>query len=139
MYKVLIDYAPSQSDNNVIMEGLIQFYEKATGQPRDKEFSIFLKDHLGIIVGGLQAHFDIESIYIEIFWIDEKRRNQGHGKNLLEAAEKEALKNGCTFSIIDTLSFQAEGFYLKNGYQRIGEIKNYCFEHSRIFLKKNLR
>jgi hypothetical protein len=33
---------------------------------------------------------------------------------------------------------QAEGFYLKSGYEPMGEIKKYWREHSRIFLRKAL-
>ena len=109
------------------------------GEPRDKEFSVFLKDNTGSIFGGIQAHFDRVSVYIEIFWIDENFRRQGYGKKLLEAAEQEAIKQGCIASIVDTLGFQAEVFYLKNGYERMSEIKNYWDIHSRIFLKKHLK
>ncbi len=57
---------------------------------------------------------------------------------LLEAAEKEAVGNGCIFSLVDTWDFQAEEFYLKNGYERMGEIKNYWHGHSKLFLRKKL-
>lgn len=139
MYKIIIDHDPSQADNAVVTEGLISFYESITGQPRDKEFSIFLKNDSGKIFGGLQAFFDTESIYIDAFWVDEKSRHQGYGTKLLYAAEQEAIKNGCVFSLVDTWDFQAEGFYLKNGYEHIGELKNYWHNHSKIFLRKQLK
>ncbi|MBI2792808.1 MAG: GNAT family N-acetyltransferase [Gammaproteobacteria bacterium] len=120
------------------MEGLVSFNEHIMGEPRDKEFSVFLKNDLGEIFGGIQAHFDTESVYIEVLWVDEKLRKHGYGRKLLDAAEQEAIKNGCIFSITDTLAFQAEAFYLKNGYVRMGEIKKYWYEHSRIFLRKAL-
>lgn len=66
-------------------------------------------------------------------------RKQGYGKKLLDAAEQEAIKNGCIFSTTDTFDFQAEEFYLKNGYERMGEIKKYWYDHSRIFFRKNLK
>ncbi len=99
---------------------------------------MFLKNDSGKIVGGVQAQFDTESVYLEALWIDEKFRNQGFGTKLIHAAKHEALKYGCVFSILDTWDFQAEGFYLKNGYERMGEIKKYWREHSRIFLRKTL-
>jgi GNAT superfamily N-acetyltransferase len=120
------------------MEGLISFNERVMGEPRDKEFSVFLKDASGKIFGGIQAHFDTESAYIEVLWVDEKLRKKGYGKKLLDAAEQEAIKHGCAFSIVDTLAFQAEGFYLKSEYESMGEIKKYWYEHSRIFLRKIL-
>jgi len=138
MYKIIVDYDPCQSDNDLVMEGLIASYEQIIGEPRDKEFSVFLKDDAEKIIGGLQAHFDKESVYIEIFWIDEKLRRQGYGKKLIDTVENEAIKSDCVFSIVDTFDFQAEAFYLKNGYERMGEIKNYFYGHSRIFLKKVL-
>ncbi len=138
MYKVIVDLAPSQADNDVVMEGLITANEKIIGE-RDKEFSVFLKNDAGKIFGGIQASFDTVSVYIDVLWVEETLRKQGYGKKLLVAAEQEAIKNGCIFSTVDTWDFQAEEFYLKNGYKRIGEIKNCWFNHSRIFLRKNLR
>jgi ribosomal protein S18 acetylase RimI-like enzyme len=139
MYQIVIDHDPSQADNALLREGLVSFYEKIIGEPRDREYSVFLKNDAGKIVGGLLAHFDIESVYIETFWVDEKFRNQGFGTKLLDAAEQEAIKNGCVFSTLDTFDFQAEAFYKKCGYERMGEIKNYFFDHSRIFLRKKLK
>ena len=137
MYKVVIDHNPSHSDNEVVKEGLIRSYEAQFGE-RDKQFSIFLKSDSGEVFGGIQAMFDSEALYIEALWIEENLRKQGYGKKLLIAVEGEAIKNGCIFSLMDTWDFQAEEFYLKNGYVRIGELKNYWHGHSKIFLRKKL-
>ncbi len=137
-YKIIVDHNPSQADNDALMEGLITCFEREMSETRDKEFSVFLKNDLGEIFGGIQAHFDTESVYVEVLWVDKKLRKKGYGKKLLNAAELEAIKNGCVFSMLDTWDFQAEGFYLKNGYEPMGEIKKYWREHSRIFLKKAL-
>ena len=137
-YKIIVDHKPNQADNDAVVEGLIVHYERLMGETRDKEFSVFLKNDLGAILGGLQAHFDTESVYIEVLWIDEKLRKQGYGTKLINTAEQEAVKHGCVSSITDTWSFQAEEFYLRNGYERMGEIKKYWHEHSRIFLRKML-
>ena len=120
------------------LEGLISFNEHVTGEPRDKEFSVFLKNNRNDIFGGIQAHFDTKTVYIKILWINENIRLQGYGRELLCVAEQEAVKNGCLFSISETLSFQAEEFYLKNGYKCIGEIKRYWHKHSLIFFRKKL-
>jgi ribosomal protein S18 acetylase RimI-like enzyme len=137
MYKVIVDHNPSQSDNEVVKEGLIKSYEAQFGE-RDKEFSIFLKNDSEKVLGGMQAMFDSEAIYIETFWIEENFRKQGYGKKLLAAAEKEAIEHGCRFSLVDTWDFQAEEFYLKNGYEKIGELKNYWHGHSKLFFRKKL-
>lgn len=138
VYKIIVDHEPNQADNDVVVEGLITFNEHVMSEPRDKEFSVFLKNDFGSVLGGIQAHFDKKTVYFEKFWVDEKLRNQGYGKKLLQAAEQEAIKNGCTYAVVDTMSFQAEAFYLKNGYDCIGIVKEYWYEHSRIFFRKAL-
>ena len=50
----------------------------------------------------------------------------------------EEAKDGCAFSAVDTFDFQAEEFYLKNGYKRVSELKNCWFGHSKFFLRKDL-
>lgn len=138
MYKVVIDHNPSHFDNEIVSEGLIRSYEAQFGK-RDKQLSIFLKNDSGEIFGGIRAMYDSEAIYIEALWIEERLRKQGYGKKLLIAAEGEAIKNGCIFSLVDTWDFQAEEFYLKSGYVRIGELKNYWHGHSKIFFRKKLK
>lgn len=137
VYKVVVDYAPSEADNAILREGIVAFNESIVGE-RDKEFSIFLKDDLGNIFGGIQAFLGSESIYIELLWIEGNLQKQGYGTQLLDTAEQEAVKNGCSFSAVDTFDFQAEEFYLKHGYERIGELKNCWLGHSKLFLRKNL-
>jgi GNAT superfamily N-acetyltransferase len=138
MYKVVVDYTPSEADNAVVREGIIASNENVIGE-RDKAFSIFLKNDSGQVFGGIQAFRDTESVYIDVLWIKESLQKQGYGTQLLDAVEREAIKNGCRFSLVDTWDFQAEEFYLKKGYERIGEIKNYWHGHSKIFLRKKLK
>ena len=138
MYKVVVDYEPVEADNAVVREGIIASNETIVGE-RDKAFSIFLKNDSGKVFGGIQAFLDTESIYIDVLWVEKNLQKQGYGTKLLDAAEQEAIKNGCRFSLVDTWEFQAEEFYLKNGYERIGEIKNYWHGHSKIFLRKKLK
>ncbi len=135
MYKVVVDYTPSDVDNDVVREGVIAFNETIIGE-RDKAFSIFFKNDEGKVFGGIQAFLGTESVYIDVLWVEENLRKQRYGTKLLDAVEQEAIKNGCIFSLVDTWDFQAEVFYLKNGYERIGELKNYWLSHSKIFLKK---
>lgn len=137
MYKIVVDYSPTEPDNAVLSEGMAAFNEKIVGE-RDKAFSIFLKNDSGKVFGGIQAFIDSESIYIDLLWVEGNLQKQGYGSKLLKAAEGEATKNGCAFSLVDTWDFQAEEFYLKMGYEPVGEIKNYWHGHSKIFLKKKL-
>lgn len=138
MYKITVDYSPTENDNAIVREGIVSFNERIIGE-RDKPFSVFLKNDLGEIVGGVQAWFDHESVWVDVLWVADSLRKKGYGKEPLKTVEKEAVKQGCILSRVDTWSFQAEDFYLKCGYQRVGEIKNYWLSYSKIFFRKNLK
>ena len=135
---VTITHAPDPADNAVISRGLFSEYAALVGEP-DRDFSVFLKEESGKVIGGVQASLDTEQIYIKALWVDEAYRHQGYGKQLLIAAEQEGLQQGCHLSVVETWDFQAEAFYVKNGYARIGEIKNYWKSHAMIFLRKTLK
>jgi len=136
--KVVVDYDPSQADNAVVSEGIIAFNAHILGE-RDKKFSIFLKNDSGIVFGGIQAFLDSESVYIDTLWVEERLQKKGYGTKLLEAVEREAIKNGCKYLTVDSWDFQAVKFYLKNGYERIGEVENYWLGHTKITLRKKIR
>ena len=135
---VVVDYAPSPADNAVVSEGIIAWNANILGE-RDTTFSIFLKNTAGQVCGGILAFLDSVSIYIDTMWVEEKFQKQGYGTKLLEAVEREAVKNGCQYITVDTWDFQSEGFYLKNGFERLGEVKNYWLGHAKITLRKKMR
>jgi hypothetical protein len=56
----------------------------------------------------------------------------------MEYTEKIAREKGAYISLIDTFDFQAEGFYLKNGYKPFGELKDFPKGHRRIYFSKEL-
>lgn len=137
MYQIISDFNPSDTDNHILSEALLKFNADIlgeTGQP----FSIYLKDDQGNIHGGVLTWLHSDSIHIDTLWVNENLRHQGFGTKLLQTAEDEATKHGCTFSTVNTMDFQAEDFYLKYGYERICEFKNYILGHTRIFLRKKL-
>jgi len=139
MHKIVINYDANDADKKVIREGILAFNKGILGKGMlEKTFSVFLKDESNNIHGGILAYFDSESVFVDVLWVDENSRHQGYGSKLLRAAENEACNLGCRYSTLDTWSFQAEEFYLKNGYERLGEIKNYYLHHSKIFLRKKL-
>ena len=85
MYKVVVDYTPTEADNAVVREGIVAFNENVLGE-RDKAFSIFLKNESGKVFGGIQAFMGTESIYIDVLWVEGNLQKQGYGKKLLDAA-----------------------------------------------------
>ncbi|WP_425339102.1 hypothetical protein [Pedobacter borealis] len=59
------------------------------------------------------------------------------GTQSLKYIEDVAKSKGVTVAMLDTFDFQAEKFYLKNGYVPIGETQNFPKERKRIYFSKD--
>lgn len=92
-------------------------------------------DVIAGILGGIGYWNGLE---INILWVNDNYRGKGIGKLLLQHAEQFATQKGATISILDTFDFQAEDFYLKNGYTPFGELQDFPTGHRRIYLSKRL-
>lgn len=77
-------------------------------------------------------------LYIHLLWVDETRQGEGLGSCLMQAAEIEAEKRGCTGLWISTYSFQAPAFYEKLGYAPFGRIDDFPPGYVRHFYQKRL-
>ncbi len=97
-----------------------------------------LRDNDREIVGGVVVTIFWQIAEIDFLWVHDDLRGQGFGRDLLAAAEKEAHKHNCQYVYLDTFSFQAPQFYVKQGYEIVAEIEDYPPGHSRFMLKKAL-
>ena len=75
---------------------------------------------------------------IEWLWVHEELRGTGLGERLMQAAEKEALRRGCSVVRVNTHTFQAPGFYARLGYATIGVAEGAPRGHGEAFLLKRL-
>ncbi|MCP4732892.1 MAG: GNAT family N-acetyltransferase, partial [Bosea sp.] len=77
-------------------------------------------------------------LFIQLFWIEQKYRGKDFGTKLIKSIEDEARKFGATRSYVDTMSFQAPGFYRNCGYEEFGAIEGYPKGVTRHWLTKAL-
>lgn len=91
----------------------------------------------GAIVGGIVGEFCWNWLEIHYLFVEPEHRKSGYGRALLREAEKMAIEKECDFIKLDTLSFQALDFYLKEGFQVYGTIEN-AGRHTHYYLKKNI-
>ena len=98
------------------------------------------KNEEGIEIGGILGGIGYwNGLEVKILWVKEAYRKKGIGSKILKHAEKIAIEKGAVISMLDTFDFQAEEFYLKNGYKPIGEIKDFPKGHRRIYFSKKLK
>jgi ribosomal protein S18 acetylase RimI-like enzyme len=92
------------------------------------------------VIGGLVGQMcpDWHWVRIAMLWVEETYRIQGIGRQLLRAAELEAVRRGCNYVQLETFSFAARGFYEKQGYVVFGVQEDFPPGHRRFYLRKKL-
>lgn len=79
----------------------------------------------GTLIGGAVGRTWGQCCELLELWVDEAQRGQGVASRLLAAFEAHAADRGCTVYYLTTLSYQAPGFYLKQGYAERARIAGY--------------
>jgi len=129
---------PNTKDMVIISKGMLS-YHASQGHPRKwKIFSILLKDQSNKLFGCVIVSFLWNGMEIKTIWVDESLRQQGWGRKLMEAAEKEAIKRKCTIAYTNTFSWQAPDFYTKLGYKLYGRLDNFPEGNSLSYYRKDL-
>ena len=122
----------------VIGGGISTYNKQKAGDDKGQSLCFVLQGPGKEILGGVIGATHWDWLYIDLMWIEEAFRGRGHGQRLLRLAEEEARKRGARNAYLDTFSFQAPGFYKKQGYQVFGELKEFPPGHQRYYLKKQL-
>ena len=102
-------------------------------QPLD----VYVTDAGGQVVGGLLGFTLFGWLYVDTLWVDESLRGRQVGTRLLAQAEAEAARRGCGHAHLNTFSFQARGFYEKQGYRVVGQMDGYPPGGAFYFLRKD--
>lgn len=87
-------------------------------------------------VGGAYGWCYGAWFFLHDFHLPEDLRGSGNGSGLIARIEAEAAARGCVGAWLDTFSFQAPGFYEKQGYTRFGTLPDHPPGHARHFLFK---
>lgn len=86
-------------------------------------FAVTVRSESGEIVGGAAAHWesDPRHIFIDYLFMREVLRNQGWGHRIFAELEAILRSGKGEYIEVTTNTFQAPGFYLKAGFEIIGE------------------
>ncbi len=107
--------------------------------PRDEiPLSVFARDPDGGLMGGLNGSTHWGWLYIRHFWVAEKCRARGLGREILAIAEDAARSRACVGVYLDTFNPESAAYYERCGFLRVGAIENFPPGHARVFLRKAL-
>jgi ribosomal protein S18 acetylase RimI-like enzyme len=77
----------------------------------------------GRLIGGLNGGSAWGWLYISHLWVEEGSRHLGLGSALMAEIESRAKARGMAGAHLTTASFQARGFYEKQGFSVFGELE----------------
>lgn len=121
-----------------INEGLRSFNRNVLGPMPQQPLVVSARDTEGNVIGGVIGEVFLDWLHIQVLWVAEPNRLRGVGSSLVRAIEAEARSVGATRAYVDTVTFQAPGFYAKLGYVEFGRNKNFVKGHDRIYLERYL-
>lgn len=132
------DSSPKQGDTKILWEGISEHAQQTRGLAPGQAFAFFMKDELNEIKGGCSGFIYYGCLYVDLLWVAKALRDNKYGTQLMDKAEQLAKKNKCNFITVNTMDFEALGFYKKRGFyvefERRGFDKNSIF----YFLRKDL-
>ena len=135
-YRITVEQNPDPQDVASLVGGLVS-YNASRAEPENyRPLAVFLRDAEGHIVGGALGHTHWGWLFVSHLWVAEQLRGGGFGRQLLAAAEREAVARGCRHAYLDTFSFQALPFYERLGYELFGVLEDFPAGHARYFLRK---
>jgi len=135
---VLTD-AATPEDESVIRDGLGAYNFEKAGYRDYRPLAVLVSDpDTGGVVGGLYGSTSMGLLRIDRFFLPETLRKRGLGGRILREAEKEGARRGCSRAVLSTLSFQAPGFYQRQGWEVLGRIDCDPPGHTRFMMTKKL-
>lgn len=115
-----------------VVGGLSAYNAAIVGARNSVPLALSLRDDADAIVGGLIGELKWEWLHIDLIWIDNAHRGQGHGEALVAMAENAAREHGARGVYLSTMSLQAPDFYPKLGYRQCGLMEDYPVAGHRI-------
>lgn len=141
-YEVHMDLEITEEVNELdvqrIRDGLLEYNLPRLEDKNPRDLGVFLNDDEGSRIAGLIGYTHGYWLFVKFLWVSEQLRGSHIGSRLLAQAEDTARQRGCRYVFLDTFSFQAPGFYLKQGYQEVFALENFPLTGKRHYFTKNL-
>jgi GNAT superfamily N-acetyltransferase len=128
---------PSPHDVQYLEDRIYEFNSNVTGIGGGEGLGFFLRAG-DRIMAGICGNTWGGTCELRQFWVEESHRNRGLGRKLLQAAEQEARRRGCTQLVLMTFSFQAPVFYERHGFEVVATIDDHPRGHQNLLMRKRL-
>ncbi|WP_112664497.1 GNAT family N-acetyltransferase [Microvirga flavescens] len=131
--------APPEGAYAPLLAAIRRFTTETVGAPDNRDYALLIPHpETGEPIGGLWAQSRWGGFHIDLLVVPDTLRGQGVGTLLIERAEQEARRRGCTHMWLDTYEFQARPFYERFGFEVFGQLDGPAPHYPRYFMKKVL-
>jgi ribosomal protein S18 acetylase RimI-like enzyme len=115
---------PTPEDIAILGRGIGAFNDAFAPSMKRAPFAVFLRNAAGEALGGIEAFYYWRTAYVNRVWVNEAVRGKGHGRDLMRAFEDAAIQRGVAMIWLETMDWQARGFYEKLGFTAFGELEH---------------
>jgi GNAT superfamily N-acetyltransferase len=136
--RVVVERSNAAKASRELWNGLVKFNRRQAGPLKYSRTVLTARDDKKRLLGGLILQSYWRESYIELLWLSARARRSGLGSGLIQEAERRARRRGSRLIHLNTYSFQAPGFYQKQGYHRFGRMAGSPHGESRHFYVKRL-
>ncbi|MEU2672861.1 GNAT family N-acetyltransferase [Streptomyces sp. NPDC007164] len=137
--ELVVTDSPISADIAVISDSLDRFNIERTGIDDRRPLAVLIRDpETHQAIGGLTGRTSLGLFFVDLFFLPPRLRGSGLGREILRQAEKEARARGCRAAVLYTITFQAPGFYRKQGWKLLGEVRCDPPGAGRVFMTKEL-
>ena len=133
----LIPIDPTPDDVQYLEDRIYEFNSSTTGIADGELLAFFVRERERI-VAGICGNTWGGTCELRQFWVEESQRHRGLGTKLLQAAEQEARRRGCTQIVLMTFSFQAPAFYERQGFEVVATIDDHPHGYRNVLMRKRL-
>lgn len=119
-----------------IREMLRDYNARFIGRPDWLPMVITALDAEDDLVGGLAGQYGLGWLHVDMLAVLPERRRTGIGMQLLDQAEHWARQRGALGVYLETIEFQALGFYERLGYRHFGQQADNPPGYTRYYLEK---
>ncbi len=140
MGQVVVESEPraAEAAAATILAGLLGFNRGVLGDVGAELVTVSVRDDDGLVVGGGVGEVGLGWLFVKTLWLDGRLHGRDIGSRVLATLEDEARTRGATHAYVDTFSFQAPGFYEKQGYREFGRLDGFPAGHTRFWMTKAL-
>lgn len=129
---------PSEAERRSVLDGLLAFNARYIPDENYTPVALLIESAAGEAQGGLVGAIYWNAFFVDLLWVAEDLRGSGVGRALMLQAEAYARSRRCAIMHLDTMSFQARGFYEKLGFSVFGTMTGYPHGIERYYLVKHL-